>query len=121
MSNESGYTGFEDLSKELEKYMHTAENSIEILLAGAEAAKKDLDKLTKPMSRIRKSGYSHLVDDFPIEKKEKEVVVGWSKYYGRMVERGTEKMYARAHMYPLWEQNEKKYYKIMLEKAGLTP
>ena len=76
MSNESGYTGFEDLSKELEKYMHTAENSIEILLAGAEAAKKDLDKLTKPMSRIRKSGYTHLVDEFPIEKKEKEVVNG---------------------------------------------
>ena len=56
-----------------------------------------------------------------LEKKEKEVVIGWSKYYGRMVERGTEKMYARAHMYPLWEQNEEKYYKIMLEKAGLTP
>lgn len=121
MSSENGYAGFEDLSEELTKYISAAENSTEILLAGAEAVKKDLDKLTKPMSKIRKSGYTHLVDSFAIAEKDKEVVVGWEKYYGRMVERGTEKMYARAHMYPLWEHNEEKYYKIMLEKSGLTP
>ena len=91
-------------------------------MAGAETFLKDLNKLSKPMSQIRKSGYTHLIDSFAIDLKShsQEIVVGWGKYYGKMVERGTEKMYARAHMYPLWERNEEKYYKIMLGKFRMT-
>lgn len=118
-----GFSGFEEIQQELLEYIRGAESSNEILLAGAEAFLGDLNKLTKPISRIKKSGYTHLIDSFAIDVKSqsKEIVIGWGKYYGRMVERGTEKMYARAHMYPLWEHNEEKYYKIMLEKSGLTP
>ena len=117
-----GFAGFEELQQELSKYIRAAENSNEILLAGAETFLKDLNKLSKPMSQIRKSGYTHLIDSFAIDLQShsQEIVVGWGKYYGRMVERGTEKMYASAHMYPLWERNEERYYKIMLGKFRMT-
>lgn len=113
------YSGFVALSEQLEYYMQGAENSTEILMDGAEAFLKDLSKLSKPMSAIRRSGYTHLINSFAVEKKDKEVVVGWGKYYGRMVELGTEKMNARAHMYPLWEHNKEKYYKLMLTRLGM--
>ena len=113
------YTGFAALSEQLEYYMQGAENSTEILMEGAETFLKDLEKLSKPMSAIRRSGYTHLIDSFAIEKKDKEVVVGWGKYYGRMVELGTKKMNARPHMYPLWELNKEKYYKLMLTRLGI--
>lgn len=113
------YSGFASLSEQLEYYMQGAENSTEILMDGAEAFLKDLSKLSKPMSAIRRSGYTHLINSFAVEKKDKEVVVGWGKYYGRMVELGTEKMNARAHMYPLWEHNKEKYYKLMLTRLGM--
>ena len=48
-----------------------------------------------------------------------EVEVGWGKYYGPMVEHGTEKMDANPHVYPLWDKNKEKYYKTMLTKLGL--
>lgn len=114
-----GCAGFSALSEQLEYYIKGAENSTEILMDGAEAFLKDLNKLTKPMSKIRKSGYTHLINTFAIDSTDKEVVVGWGKYYGRMVELGTEKMDARAHMYPLWEHNKDKYYKLMLTKLGM--
>ncbi len=113
------YSGFAALSEQLEYYMQGAENSTEILMDGAEAFLKDLSKLSKPMSAIRRSGYTHLINSFAVEKKDKEVVVVWGKYYGRMVELGTEKMNARAHMYPLWEHNKEKYYKLMLTRLGM--
>lgn len=114
-----GCAGFSALSEQLEYYIKGAENSTEILMDGAEAFLKDLNKLTKPISKIRKSGYTHLINTFAIDSTDKEIVVGWGKYYGRMVELGTEKMDARAHMYPLWEHNKEKYYKLMLTKLGM--
>lgn len=114
-----GCAGFSALSEQLEYYIKGAENSTEILMDGAEAFLKDLNKLTKPISKIRKSGYTHLINTFAIDSTDKEIVVGWGKYYGRMVELGTEKMDARAHMYPLWEHNKDKYYKLMLTKLGM--
>lgn len=114
-----GCAGFRALSEQLEYYIKGAENSTEILMDGAKAFHKDLNKLTKPMSKIRKSGYTHLINTFAIDSIDKEVVVGWGKYYGRMVELGTKKMDARAHMYPLWEHNKEKYYKLMLTKLEM--
>ena len=113
------FSGFAALSEQLEYYMQGAENSTEILMEGAEAFLNDFGKLSKPMSAIRRSGYTHLINSGAIEKKDKEVVVGWGKYYGRMVELGTEKMNARPHMYLLWERNKEKYYKLMLTRLGM--
>lgn len=114
-----GYLGFESLSEIVSQYIEAAENSIEAIAAGAKALVIDLKKLPKPMSEIRKSGYTHLVKTFTYEVGTKEVVVGWGKYYGRMVENGTNKMAARQHLKPLFERNKEKYYKIMLMRAGI--
>ena len=43
------------------------------------------------------------------------IKVGWGKYYGPMLEHGTRKMAARAHLKPLFERNKEKYYKKMTE------
>lgn len=120
MTNEVyGYSGFEALSEIIEKYIDGADNAIEILETGAKEFVNDLLKLPKPISKIRKSGYTHLINSFSYRKKDKEVEVGWGKYYGPMVEHGTKKMDAREHVYPLWDKNKEKYYKTMITKLGL--
>ena len=120
MTNEVyGYSGFEALSEIVEKYIDGADNAIEILETGAKEFVNDLLKLPKPISKIRKSGYTHLINSFSYRKKDKEVEVGWGKYYGPMVEHGTKKMDAKEHVYPLWDKNKEKYYKTMITKLGL--
>ena len=116
----STYSGFQDLADVIEGYIKNIENPTEILLSGAKEFVNDLLKLSKPMSRIRKSGYTHLIDSFAYRKLKSEVEVGWGKYYGPMVEHGTRNMDANPHVYPLWNKNKEKYYKTMLTKAGLT-
>lgn len=120
MSNEVyGYSGFEALSEILEKYADKANNFIDVLEVGAKEFVNDLLKLPKPMSKIRKAGYTHLVRSFAYKKRKDEVEVGWGKYYGPMVEHGTKKMDENPHVYPLWDKNKEKYYKTMLTKLGL--
>lgn len=51
-----------------------------------------------------------------MERTQGEIKVGWGKYYGPMVEHGTKKMTARAHLKPLFEQNKEKYYRKMTEQ-----
>lgn len=108
-------SGFDELSEMLKEFAKTAteENIIEILQDGAEEVTKDLLKLPKPKSNVSKSGYTHLVDTFAYKRNGNEVEVGWGKYYGPMVERGTKRMKATAHVSPLWESNKEKYYKKM--------
>lgn len=115
-----GYSGFEALSEIVSTYIKAAENGNKALVEGAKAFVIDLKKLTKPMSQIRKSNYTHLIRTFTYESNEKEVVVGWGKYYGRMVENGTNKMVARQHLKPVFEKNKEKYYKKMLTVLGIT-
>ena len=87
MSNEIyGYEGFQDLADIINKYVNGAENITEILEEGAKEFVSDLLKLPKPISKIRKAGYTHLINSFSYRKKTKEVEVGWGKYYGPMVE-----------------------------------
>lgn len=120
MSNETyGYNGFQDLADIIEYYAKGAENFVDILEIGAKEFVDDLLKLPKPMSKIRVAGYTHLVNSFSYRKKEKEIEVGWGKYYGPMVEHGTKKMDENPHVYPLWNKNKEKYYKTMLTKLGL--
>ena len=113
------YDGFKDLADIVEKYIDNAENFIEVLELGASEFVNDLLKLPKPMSKIRKAGYTHLINSFSYKKKENEIEVGWGKYYGPMVEHGTQKMDEKPHVYPLWNRNKGKYYKTMLTKLGL--
>ena len=111
-----GFQGFDDLCKDLEQLIKRSDDYLDILETGAIAFKSDLDKLPGPMSKIRKTSYTHLIKTFTYERKKDEVITGWGKYYGRMVEKGTEKMDAIPHFYPVWDKNKDKYYKIMLEK-----
>lgn len=114
-----GYEGFKDLADIIEYYAKGADNVVDVLETGASEFTSDLLKLPKPISKIRKAGYTHLVRTFAYRKKKDEIEVGWGKYYGPMVENGTEKMDANEHVYPLWNKNKEKYYKTMLTKLGL--
>lgn len=114
-----GYEGFEALSEIIEKYIDEADNVVDVLETGAKEFVNDLLKLPKPISKIRKSGYTHLINSFAYRKKNNEIEVGWGKYYGPMVENGTKKMNAREHLKPLWDKNKGKYYKTMITKLGL--
>ena len=114
-----GYDGFQDLADVLEGYMKNVENPTDVLLVGAKEFVSDLLKLTKPISKIRKAGYTHLINTFAYRENRDEVEVGWGKYYGSMVEHGTTKMNEQPHVYPLWNKNKEKYYKSMLTKLGL--
>ena len=117
MSNEVyKFEGFQDLSDILENYIKKAEKPVDILLVGAKEFVNDLLKLPKPISRIRKAGYTHLIDTFAYKEKKTEVEAGWGKYYGPMVENGTSKMNAYPHVLPLWEKNKEKYYNLMINK-----
>ena len=53
--------------------MKNVENPTDILEVGAKEFVNDLLKLTKPMSQIRKSGYTHLIDSFAYRVKKDEV------------------------------------------------
>lgn len=120
MSDVFGYEGFDELSKIIQNYAQKVEGSniTNILEIGARDFVNDLRKLPKPISKIRKAGYTHLIHSFAYRKKSKEVEAGWGKYYGPMVEKGTKNMSAREHMYPLWDKNKEKYYKKMVSAIG---
>lgn len=120
MSNEVyGYSGFEAMSEILEKYIDGADNAVDVLETGAKEFVGDLLKLSKPISKIRKSGYTHLIKCFAYKKKNKEVEAGWGKYYGPILEHGSVKMNAQEHLFPVWDRNKEKYYKKMLTKLGI--
>lgn len=121
MSNKTyEFDGLQDLSKMLEDYINKVENVVDVLEIGAKEFVNDALKLPKPISKIRKAGYTHLVNSFSYRKKDNEVEAGWGKYYGPMLENGTNKMNAQPHLYPLWEKNKEKYYKTMISKLELS-
>ncbi len=120
MSNEVyGYSGFEAMSEILKKYIDGADNAVDVLETGAKEFVGDLLKLPKPISKIRKSGYTHLIKCFAYKKKNKEVEAGWGKYYGPILEHGSVKMNAQEHLFPVWDRNKEKYYKKMFTKLGI--
>ena len=111
------FEGINDLIGDLSKLIDKSKNSQDILEIGASEFVKDLLKLPKPISKIRKSGYTHLIDTFCYEKiKNGEIEVGWGKYYGRMVEDGTSKTKAQPHLKPTFNANRDKYYTKMIQK-----
>lgn len=111
------FEGINDLIGNLSEMISKTQNPQDILEVGASEFVKDLLKLAKPMSEIKKSGYTHLVDTFCYEKvKNGEIEVGWGKYYGRMVEDGTVKTKAHPHLKPTYNKNQDKYYMQMIRK-----
>lgn len=108
-----------DLQKELEDIIKNVQSVDSILEVGAKEFVKDLLKLPKPKSRIRASGYTHLVDCFNYQKSKKhnnEIEVGWGKYYGPMVENGTKIIKAQPHLKPTFNKNKDKYYRLMINE-----
>lgn len=110
-------SGLEEFEAMLKEYAAKAnpENALDAVEAGARDFVNDLLKLPKPRSAINKPGYTHVVKTFALERAKGEVKAGWGKYYGPMLERGTKKMAAQAHLKPLFEQNKEKYYRKMTE------
>lgn len=108
MSNLEFYTdGFDEFSKLLESYSKNTDDEkvLSVLECGADAFAKDVRALPKPRSRISAAGYTHLIDTVTTRRNKKEIEVGWGKYYGPMVERGTKKMKAaKPHIRPTFEK-----------------
>lgn len=113
--------GFEELSKLLIDCIKKTEGSkvMEALDAGATAFVNDALKLPKPKSRISSEEYTHMVDTFSQSKNKNQIEVGWGKYYGPMVENGTRLISSQPHLKPLFNANNKNYYKIMIDKINL--
>ena len=102
--------GFEDFEELLKQYSENV-SSDKALDAVEEGAKEFVNDLL----RLPKAGYTHIVSTFALERTDSGIKVGWGKYYGPMLEHGTRKMAARAHLKPLFERNKEKYYKKMTE------
>lgn len=108
-------TGFDDLLKQIEQIgaAISEEQILDVIEAGTDEYVSDLLRLPKPISQIRKGGYTHLVNTFSSKREDGVIKVGWGKYYGRFVEKGTRKMSAQPHLVPLWEQNQARYVEAM--------
>lgn len=111
---DSGFGEFEKMMKEYAEKV-SEEKALDAIEAGAQEFVNDLLRLPRPRSRITKAGYTHIISTFALERTESNIKAGWGKYYGPMLEHGTRKMAARAHLKPLFEQNKEKYYKKMTE------
>ena len=111
--------GFRDFNNELEQFIKLAENILDEEEKMAKEFVDDLLKLPQPKSNISKPGYTHLIDSFAYKRKENEIEVGWGKYYGPMVERGTVKMRAHSHLAPLWNKNSSKYVENFKKRTNL--
>ena len=109
--------GVEDFEELLKQYSENVspDKTLDAVEEGAKEFVNDLLRLPRPRSRITKAGYTHIIGTFALERTESNIKVGWGKYYGPMLEHGTRKMAARAHLKPLFEQNKEKYYKKMTE------
>lgn len=112
---DSFYEGFDTLEKILQQYNIKDEDVLSGLESGAKELASDIIKLPRPRSKIAKAGYTHLLDTVTYKRGEKDVEVGWGKYYGPMVEHGTTKMRGVPHIQPTFERNKEKYYKIMTQ------
>lgn len=106
--------GFDELAKLLEGFSLTNEKVLDALEAGAKQLVEDVRKLPRPRSRVNKS--THLLDTMTYKREKGEIEVGWGKYYGPMVEKGTCKMKASPHLRTTFQTNQKKYYETMKTK-----
>ena len=80
-----GFDAFSDLLKEYEKQTDT-KNVLKVLETGAKEFVEDVRNLPRPRSRMTAPGYTHLLDEVTYQVAKDEVLTGWGKYYGPMVE-----------------------------------
>lgn len=112
--------GFLELETLLKEYVNVADNILDEQEMIAKEFVSDLQRLPRPRSSVCKSGYTHLIDTFTYQRKDKEIEVGWGKYYGPFVENGTRKMRtSHPHLKPAWERNADKYIKNFKNRNNL--
>lgn len=116
MAEVFGEEGLMELEQTFKELIKRADNMMEVLQEGADSFVADLKKLPSPRSNISKSGYTHLLDTFTSEQDKDQVLIGWGKYYGPIVERGSVKMRARPHFKSTFKRNAGKYYQLMNDK-----
>ena len=120
MSEAEFYTdGFDELEKLLNEYSKktSQENILNVMEKGAAALVRDIMALPKPRSDIRKAGYTHLLDTMSYRRNRGEIEVGWWKYYGPMVERGTHRApKGSPHVRPTFERNKGTYNNLMIKE-----
>lgn len=120
MSEAEFYTdGFDELEKLLNEYSKktSQENILNVMEKGAAALVRDMMALPKPRSDIRKAGYTHLLDTMSYRRNRGEIEVGWGKYYGPMVERGTHRApKGSPHVRPTFERNKGTYNNLMIKE-----
>ena len=108
--------GFLELENQLKDIISKDEHIDDVLENLSKDFVNDLLKLTNPMSKIKKSEYTHMVDSFTYNKRNDEYEVGWGKYYGKWVEKGVHynkgkhsiMLKAQPHLQPTFEKNFKK-------------
>lgn len=120
-SNGDELEGFDDLSNLLNDVIKKVDetNVLNALNLGASEFVKNLLSLPKPKSKLQGPGYTHMIDVFAYKENGKQVEVGWGKYYGPMVEKGSVLMRAQPHLEPLWTKNKDSILMIMIESLNL--
>ena len=113
--DDTGLEDFENEIKRIAEKLASEDAALDVMEAGVKEFVRDLRRLPKPRSRIDEDGYTHLVDTFTWERTKTTIKVGWGKYYGPMLEHGTRKMKAQAHLKPLFERNKGIYYRAMIQ------
>jgi HK97 gp10 family phage protein len=112
MNNEQSFSELDDIFSD---YIKKVDEATEVLKVGAEELVNDVRKLPKPRSKVSKPGYTHLLESVTLKEEGDKILVGWGKYYGPMVEKGTVKMGAHPHLKPTWQKNKDRYYKKMID------
>jgi HK97 gp10 family phage protein len=115
--DDAGLKEFLDEIKSLDAAI-TDTSVLDIIEPGVEQFVQDARRLPKPRRALSKGGYTHMLDSVTYERNRtrNEIEVGWGKYYGPFVERGTRKMRAQPHLSTLWSYNESVYIDAMRRK-----
>lgn len=97
-------SGMEEFQDMLGSYLSKVDekSALDAIEEGAKEFVNDLLRLPKPRRKVTAPGYTHLVDSFSYKRDKTGIDVGWGKYYGPMLEQGTKKMSAKAHLKPLF-------------------
>ena len=108
--------GFEELEKMLSDFSDNIDQALSAVEQAANEFVSDVKKMPRPRSAMNSAGYTHLLDTISSRNTGKEIEVGWGKYYGPMVERGTRKMAGTPHLVPTFDRNKEKYYKKITDE-----
>ena len=102
-------SGMEEFQDMLGSYLSKVDekSALDAIEEGAKEFVNDLLRLPKPRRKVTAPGYTHLVDSFSYKRDKTGIDVRWGKYYGPMLEHGTKKMSAKAHLKPLFEQYQR--------------